>query len=322
MKDINKIYNTTKITIIINSLKNHIDKFVTEYMSLTNTNNNDLTRLEEYKEIIRYIQVELDLDVLDYNVTFECCDSKWEQFNWMKTAEISMSFSSIFNRMIYTFSSLQNKYHKTLVEDVSSKVYQNFPKNLFSELNLMKMNGYENLDELLDIAFENILKVEIHGLNNGPNIIYETFGSKIFDNFIKEIINTFNPSYNLDKISKYYEKYMINNYWVLEQQTGNKDPNGIPYDAYAVILSKFLILEDYGWYNNLEYINTAFLSYIKIDYKKIIEYGNLLNKNKEIILSNILFYEKYIIKKIRKDTKDNESDEDYESVTNESDDEK
>jgi GTPase Era involved in 16S rRNA processing len=296
IQDIDRIYETDNIVLVADSLKIHINKFI-DFIQISNNNKDDLERLEKYKIIIDNIKDELELDVLKIKIMFDTND-KWNQVFNTNKPNIKWSFTDLIGKLSKSFSNLQNDYFKGQIYNINSVVYENFPNNLKDKLIEVKENGYKDMEELITKAFENIVNYS-KSSTSGPMVCYEILGSKVFDNFITDIMYEINYDYPLDKLIKFYEKYLCNIYYYLELRVGN-DPNGVPYSCYPILLDDYLVNEYFQpsekgqeFYYNLKIINKAFMNSTMIDYKKIIEYNNFFSKVDEIC-SSIRFYEKLI----------------------------
>lgn len=294
IQDIDIIYKADNIILVTTSLKKHIDKFI-DFIQLNNSNKEDLDRLDKYKEILDNIQHQLDLDVLNVKINFET-NQKFKKTFDIGNKNVTWSFIGLIDKLTKSFSNLQNDYFKGQIYDMNSVVYENFPSNLINKFKEVKENGYKNMEELIDKAFENI-KNYPKNTDNGPNICYKNICSDIFNDFVNIITKEIYADYPLDKIIKNYEEFLINIYYYLENKKGN-DENGIPYECYPLVLDDFLVNEEYffpnekskDFYYNLKIINKAFINSRNIDYKNIIQYRNYFKKADDIV-SNISYYE-------------------------------
>jgi len=300
IQDIDRMYKADNIDLITISLKKHIDKFV-DFIQLTNNNKDDLDRLEKYKEILDNINKELDLDILNIKINFDT-NEKWKQAFKTTNNNVKWSFTDFIDKLSKSFSNLQNDYFKGQIYDLNSVVYENFPINLKNKLIEVKENGYKDMEELITKAFENIVNYP-KSSTSGPMICYQILGSKVFDDFITDIMYEIYSDYPRDKIIIFYEKYLCNIYYYLELRVGN-DPDGVPYSCYPILLDDYLVNEYFQpsekgqeFYYNLKIINKAFMNSIMIDYKQIIEYNNYFNKVDKIC-NSIKFYEKLITEEL------------------------
>lgn len=322
--NIDKLFKTNNSNIISELIKNHIVQWIQTY-HLSNSTTQELSTLEEFKLIYKKFYQTLDSYFLDNNVQLVIDSSKkslWNVFysedklNEITNENKTLSISSILLSIIKGISQKQNDYYLNKLSDNST--YQNFPSQIYHNLNCLIQNKYIHIDDVISDVLNFILKmtyaqtiiptttkVDIFQKLYNSSLTSDDKQSDIFDSFIfskfvKEDFSNdnFNPNqitiigfceflifhynYPVKFIREFLYKYMIGYYTLIQdKRITNIIQQNVYNKSYTILLNNWLDVIIHHSYNTDDLIK------MKPDYLSNMKNLYIINKSYMNISDNL-----------------------------------
>jgi len=225
---IDKLYKTNNSQMVTDLINLHLSRWINTISDISNSNQESIDRLEEYKVIIQKLNETIDTYALSNTVSLiieENKSKRWsDSFGFDITKKSSnYSMENLLNYLLKGYGKLQNEFYIQKLSDIS--IFSNFPVQIYENIDSLRQNSYDNvestIDQIIYIIKKNLQKNTFTG-DNTPMDIYFEFNESYKENtlykFCNELITTYD--YPKDKIIEFLQFFIQNRYHLL-----HKGPN-------------------------------------------------------------------------------------------------
>lgn len=205
--------------LILNIIIGHIEKWVETISDISNESEESIERLNEYKEIFSLLSNNISKDSLTSKISL-VNTTKFTSDKWLKTLDgvkiIQLNsvstLGSLLSNIKRGYSSLQNTYYTNkLLTGVNA--YDNFPTDVYDNLDKLNMNDYDNMEKTITDVNEYILSnIKTFAFSPG-HLIYSGY-SYINSNVIIQYCDTLIDKYDYpkEKLAPFIHTYILNRY--------------------------------------------------------------------------------------------------------------
>ena len=131
---IDKLYKTNNSQMVTDLINLHLSRWVNTISDISNSNQESIDRLEDYKSVIHKLNETIDTYALNNNVPLiieENKSKRWTDsfgFDINKTKSSKYSMKNLLNYLFKGYSKLQNEFY---LDKLSSlETYSNFPQQI------------------------------------------------------------------------------------------------------------------------------------------------------------------------------------------------
>ena len=207
--------------LILNIIIGHIEKWVETISDISNESEESIERLNEYKEIFSLLSNNISKDSLTSKISL-VNTTKFTSDKWLKTldrVECNQSqlnsvstLGSLLSNIKRGYSSLQNTYYTNkLLTGVNA--YDNFPTDVYDNLDKLNMNDYDNMEKTITDVNEYILSnIKTFAFSPGHLIYsgYSYINSNVIIQYCKTLIDKYD--YPKEKLTPFIHTYILNRY--------------------------------------------------------------------------------------------------------------
>lgn len=301
---IDHIYKTDNSGLITDLINNHMTRWINEISDLSNDKNESIERLEEYKQVMMILKNNIQGTSLRNKINViipEGKDKRWSDSLGIDikdtTTPLRSTLSKLFSHLYKGYSTLQNEYYHNQLKDVSKM--NNFPHDMFSIIDKLKDNRFDNIEGLLD----DMIKMVTHGitpgssgytsfteLQNGPLSNYIPDGLNSIKTFCELLMDKYD--YPKSKIIDFLKYYLMNIYsiykngsldkWLSDNLLMNLEK------SYCILLHEYLdkLVFYHYFFENLKIINKSYANTHSINLDPTINY--VTHRNIVLVLPTYL----------------------------------
>ena len=221
---IDKIYKTNNSQMVTDLINLHLSRWINTISDISNSNQESIDRLDDYKFIIHKLNETIDTYALLNNVPLlieENKSKRWtDSFGFEINKEPSKySMKNLLNYLFKGYSKLQNEFY--LKKLSSLETYSNFPEQIYENVNFLRQNSYDNIESTIDQII-NLIKINLpcnsfSGENTPMNTYFEFNKENTICSFCNQLISSYD--YPKDKIIEFIIFYLQNRYHLLENHS-------------------------------------------------------------------------------------------------------
>jgi GTPase Era involved in 16S rRNA processing len=228
---IDELYGTNNSQMVTDLINLHLSRWINTISDISNSNQESIDRLEDYKIIILKLKLTIDTYALSNTVPLiieENKSKRWvDSFGFdISDQTFPYSMDNLLNYLFKGYGKLQNEFYIQKLSDIS--IFSNFPEQIYENINSLRQNSYDNVESTIDqtitLIKKNLQRNTFTG-DNTPMDIYFEFNLSYKENtlykFCNELITTYD--YPIDKIIKLLKFFIQNRYHLL-----HKGPNPTP----------------------------------------------------------------------------------------------
>jgi len=205
--------------LILNIIIGHIEKWVETISDISNESEESIERLNEYKEIFSLLSNNISKDSLTSKINLKNT-TKFTSDKWLKTLDVAdrtqlnnvSTLGSLLSNIKRGYSSLQNTYYTNkLLTGVNA--YDNFPTDVYDNLDKLNMNDYDNMEKTITDVNEYILsKIKKFRFSPGHLIYsgYSYINPNVIIQYCKTLIDK--HDYPKEKLTPFIHTYILNRY--------------------------------------------------------------------------------------------------------------
>ena len=203
----------------------HLSRWVNTISDISNSNQESIDRLEDYKSIIQRLNETIDTYALNNNVPLiieENKSKRWTDsfgFDINRSKSSKYSMKNLLNYLFKGYSKLQNEFY---LDKLSSlETYSSFPQKIYENVNFLRQNSYDNIESTIDQII-NLIKINLpcnsfSGENTPMNTYFEFNKENTICSFCNQLISSYD--YPKDKIIEFIIFYLQNRYHLLENHS-------------------------------------------------------------------------------------------------------
>lgn len=214
--------------IIIDVIINHIKEWIINISDLSNESVESISRLNEYKLIFKKFNSDIIDDCVKCRINLSLNENNTEQQKCKLLRTFSLneeidllklnSLQKVYNNIQKGYSKLQNIFYINKLN--SLETYDNFPTNIFTNLEKLQDNFYDNTEKNIDDINQFILNHSKGGFTqNHPIYMSYTCKNPVEMNdiiyYCEKLMEDFD--YPKSKIINFLHNYLLNRYYLMQK---------------------------------------------------------------------------------------------------------
>ena len=231
---IDKLYKTNNSQMVTDLINLHLSRWVNTISDISNSNQESIDRLEDYKSIIQRLNETIDTYALINTVPLIIEENKSKRWNDSfgydinKTKSSKYSMKNLLHYLFKGYSKLQNEFYLNKLS--SLETYSSFPQQIYENVNFLRQNSYDNIestiDQIISLIQKNLSNNSFTGENTPMDSYFEFNKENIMCSFCNELISTYD--YPKDKIIELLIFYIQNRYHLLNNGSINTTSQSLP----------------------------------------------------------------------------------------------
>ena len=231
---IDKLYKTNNSQMVTDLINLHLSRWVNTISDISNSNQDSIDRLEDYKSIIQQLNETIDTYALNNTVPLIIEENKSKRWNDSfgydinKTKSSKYSMKNLLHYLFKGYSKLQNEFY---INKLSSlETYSNFPQQIYENVDCLRLNSYDNIestiDQIINLMQKNLSNNSFTGENTPIDTYFEFNKENTMCSFCNQLISTYD--YPKDKIIDFLIFYIQNRYHLLNNGSINTTSQSLP----------------------------------------------------------------------------------------------
>ena len=232
---VDKLFKTNNAGIVTDLINTHISRWISDISDLSNSSDESIKRLEEYKFTINEIREKVDPYALSNNIKMKIDEEKSKRWSdsfgnsFQSYRKGYHSMTQGLKSLIEGYSKLQNEYYINILENENT--YYDFPNNIFTIIDKLRENAYDSVENTIDSVIKKIERSIL--TKSGQDLeswlqqkgspftgYYETCeGShNTMIQFCNKLMNDY--CYPKEKVVKYLQNYLMKRYGIMGVRYG------------------------------------------------------------------------------------------------------